>query len=80
MKGRKEVVFRGRNTVIKLYFSEDGVLEAVYRMDTVNRTPLGAVTVWCDTEMELADACFSWFLVTAEKLLDEEEEVEVVGL
>jgi hypothetical protein len=71
------VVLRGRRTIVKLYFSEDGVLETALLVWRLLPVPLQSD---CDVDWDLSDACFDWFLLVAGKALESEEEVEVVEL
>jgi len=73
----KGVVLRGRNTVAKLYFTEDGVLVSSILLW---RLPITTLVISCDTDQDLSDPCFDWLFEKTSQALELEEEVEVVEL
>jgi hypothetical protein len=75
----KGVVLRGRSTVIKLYFTEDGVLESTFLIWRLPPSP-APLQSDCDADWDLPDVCFEWFMLIAQRALESEEEVEVVEL
>lgn len=75
----KGVVFRGKKAVVKLYLTEDGVLESTSLVWRLPPAP-APLQSFCDVDWDLPDACFEWFMLIAQRALESEEEVEVVEL